>query len=60
EVFEKEFAAKFAEAGLTREASEDEILAAMARMPILMERPVVVRGARAVIGRPPEDVLVLL
>ncbi len=52
--------AEFAEAGLSKDSSDDEILAAMAKTPILMERPVVVRGARAAIGRPPEDVLPLL
>ena len=52
--------AEFAEAGLTKDSSGDEILAAMAKTPILMERPVVLRGDRAAIGRPPEDVLALL
>jgi arsenate reductase len=33
---------------------------AMARDPILIERPIVVRGNRAVIGRPPENVEQLL
>jgi arsenate reductase len=32
----------------------------MAEYPILIERPVAVRGERAVIGRPPERVLELL
>jgi arsenate reductase len=32
----------------------------MARQPVLMERPILVRGRRAVVGRPPEKVLVLL
>ncbi len=40
--------------------SDDEILAAMAAHPILIERPILVRGARAVVGRPPERVLDLL
>ena len=52
--------AEFKEAGLSKGSPETEILAAMAKTPILMERPVVVRGERAVIGRPPEDVLALL
>jgi arsenate reductase len=52
--------AEFAEAGLSKDSSESEILDAMVANPILMERPVVIRGDRAAIGRPPEDVLALL
>ncbi len=37
-----------------------EIAAAIAAHPILLQRPVVVAGARAAIGRPPEAVLPLL
>src|SRR5690242_7862642 len=40
--------------------SESQWLDALAAHPILMERPVVVRGQRAVIGRPPEKVLEIL
>lgn len=40
-------------------ASDEQVLAAMAAEPGLMERPVVVKGDRAVIGRPPENVLAL-
>ena len=52
--------AEFAEAGLSSTSSDEAVLAAMAEAPILMERPVVIRGRRAAIGRPPEDVLTLL
>jgi len=37
-----------------------EIAAAIAAHPILLQRPVVVAGSRAAIGRPPEAVLPLL
>ena len=40
--------------------SDGEWIEAMVRDPILMERPIVVSGERAVIGRPPEKVQSLL
>lgn len=42
------------------EASGDELLVAITQHPILLERPIFVRGDRAVIARPPEKVLELL
>ena len=41
-------------------ASEDELIAAIVQFPILLERPIVVNGNRAAIGRPPENVLEIL
>ncbi len=46
--------------GLGTDSDDAEIIAAMARYPKLIERPVIVRGDRAVLGRPPENVLELL
>ena len=43
-----------------REPDDDEAIALMAAHPELMQRPVVVRGDRAVLGRPNERVLELL
>lgn len=42
--------------GLSKDSSEEELVAAMAAHPKLIERPIVVRGERAVLGRPPENV----
>ena len=42
------------------ERSESQLLDAMAAEPILIERPIVVRGDTAVLGRPPENVHQLL
>mgnify|MGYP002637271766 FL=1 len=42
------------------EMSEDDIIAAILKHPILMERPIVVTNGRAKLGRPPEAVLEIL
>ncbi len=52
--------AEYTAAGLSPESTEAEILTAIVANPVLLERPIIVKGNRAVIGRPPENVLALL
>ena len=40
--------------------SEEVLIQAIADHPKLLERPIVVKGDKAIIGRPPENVLALL
>jgi arsenate reductase len=49
-----------AELGLLDGVGDDELVALMAEHPELLERPIVVRGDRAVLARPVERVLELL
>ena len=51
---------EYRELKLSPDSSEAVIVEALAVHPVLMERPVVVAGNRAVVGRPPEKVLDLL
>ncbi|MBK7952508.1 MAG: arsenate reductase (glutaredoxin) [Candidatus Accumulibacter sp.] len=52
--------AVFKEIYAGRSLSDEESLDALVAHPILIERPIVVRGDRAVLGRSPERVLELL
>ncbi len=51
---------RFKELGLSKTAPEDDLIAAMAANPILIERPLAISGDKAAIGRPPENLLALL
>ena len=48
------------EAALAPDSDAETLLDAVAEHPILLERPILVRGPRAVVGRPPERLLELL
>lgn len=52
--------AAFKESGLTRDSAPDELIALIAKSPAVLQRPIVVVGDAARIGRPPEQVLELL
>jgi arsenate reductase len=50
-----------AEAGIDADSMTDsQLIAAMVKNPIVIERPIVVAGTKAALGRPPEDVLGIL
>jgi len=46
--------------GLNKDTDETALKQAMLENPKLIERPIVVKGAKAAIGRPPESVLAIL
>lgn len=52
DIFKRKYAGK--------NTNDEQWLDALTKDPILIERPIVVKGDKAVIGRPPEEVLKLL
>lgn len=52
---------EYKELGLDNEQlSNEELIAAMIKTPILIERPIVLANGKAALGRPPESVLDIL
>lgn len=46
--------------GIAKDLDDDALIAAMARHPRLLQRPIGVLGDRAIVGRPPEALLGLV
>ncbi len=51
---------KFKELKLDQVGDEGVLIRAMVRFPKLIERPIVIKGNQAVIGRPPEKIIAFL
>jgi arsenate reductase len=49
-----------AEAAIGKDLDDEALIAAMVANPIVIERPIVVKGGKARVGRPPESVLEIL
>ena len=49
-----------AEAAISKDLDDEALIAAMVANPIVIERPIVVKGDKARVGRPPESVLEIL
>ena len=50
----------YLELGLTGDEPDSKLIALMAKHPTLLQRPIGVKGNRAVVGRPPEKLLELV
>ena len=51
---------EYKESGLTAESSENDVLDAILIAPKLMQRPIVICGDQARVGRPPESALEII
>ena len=51
---------EYQESGLTADSSENDVLEAIVSAPKLMQRPIVICGDQARVGRPPESALEIL
>ncbi len=50
----------YKESGLNNSSSDAEVIKILAKNPVLIERPIVISGNKAAIGRPTENILKVL
>ena len=50
----------YAESGLSAASTDEELLAAIAAHPILLQRPIYIRAGKAAVGRPLENITALV
>jgi arsenate reductase len=50
----------YTELNLAKESDEDKLILAMAKYPKLIERPIIIKGDKAIIGRPSEKIIKFL
>jgi len=60
EALQRKGEAEYKEHFSGRDMSREETIALMVQYPQVIERPIVVNGDRAAVGRPPENVLAIL
>ena len=52
--------AAFKVSGVVKDSPRDDVIAALAAHPILIERPILIANGKAAIGTPPENLLAIL
>ena len=51
---------EYKQSKLSNQSTPIEIARAIAQYPVLLERPILINGSKAIIGRPPENILKII